>query len=177
MSIGDTPAAPATPRRAPRWLTGLLIVSLAFNLFVIGAVIAHHFGWREGGMRHARFASPAFTQLLPRRFFSDLGEERRRELVALMQAHRREFRRDQGELKDSAQAVAEALAAEPFDAARLDQALDDFAGRGRALVDMGAAIAKEVAGKLTPEERKMLAEHLRKRSERRARKPAKDKDD
>jgi len=152
------------------WLSALLIVSLAFNLFVLGAVIAHHIWDRHHG---DRINGPGFTQLLPHRFFAELSDSRRDELVKLIRQHRHEFGRGRAKLRQAARAVADALEAEPFDQAKLDQALQDFAKTGHALIDMGASVAQDVVSHLTPAERKKLAERLKLRSRAGSRLPTK----
>jgi uncharacterized membrane protein len=166
MTAPDTPQAdpPAQVRSRPSWLMAVLVVSLAFNLFVIGAVAAHHLWWRDDGHRMGRISGPGFTQLLPRRFFAEISADRRNELQALMREHRNEFRDGRHALRVAARAVADALDAEPFDQARLDAALHDFTESGHALIDMGAKVAGDVISRLSADERKNLAEQLLLRS-------------
>ena len=146
------------------WFSVILVVSLAFNLFVIGAVVAHHIWDRHNGHHGDRIAGPGFTQLLPRRFFAQLADDRRDELVKLIRQHRHEFSQGRTKLRQDARAVADALEVEPFDQAKLDQALQGFAKTGHTLIDMGASVAQDVVSRLTPAERKELAEQLKLRS-------------
>ena len=142
------------------WLSAILVVSLAFNLFVIGAVAAHHIWDRRHAHHVGRISGPGFTQLLPRRFFAELADGRRDELRTLIRQHRHEFSQGRTRLRQTARAVADALGAEPFDQAKLDQALQAFAKTGHSLIDMGASVAQDVISRLTPAERKKLAEQL-----------------
>jgi uncharacterized membrane protein len=166
MSVPQSPET-GQPQEQPRrrgWLMAVLVVSLALNLFVIGAIAAQHMGWRDGDRRVGRMIGPGFTQLLPRRFFFEISNDRRHELRTLMRGHRGEFRDGRNELRLAARSVADALAAEPFDQARLDAALQTFAAGGHSLIDIGVKVAREVVSGLTAEERKLLAKQLLRRS-------------
>lgn len=177
MSVPQSPeiGQPRELARRPGWLMAILVVSLAFNLFVIGAIAAHHMWWRNGGMRMGHIVGPGITQLLPRRFFSEISDDRRHELQALMRGHRREFRDGRNALRLAARSVADTLAAEPFDQTRFDAALRTFTNAGHSLIDMGVKVAQEVVSGLTAEERKLLAEQLLRRSMGRTKKSAKKK--
>ena len=71
-----------TPKRSwfqtwPHWTMFLLVASLAVNL-VIGAAAGMRYFYPD---RLERWSGASFTQLLPRRFLSDLPEDRRREFL------------------------------------------------------------------------------------------------
>jgi len=157
------PEAPATSqdKRPSRngWLKVALVVSLAFNLFVIGAVGAHRYLW-EHHRHHGPLGRPAFTQLLPRSFFFEMADKRRDELRTVMRAHRPAFFDGRTKMRLAARDVAGALSSEPFDQARFDKALQGFAATGHALIDTGMKVVADVVGHLTPEERKKLGEQL-----------------
>lgn len=140
------------------WWKAALVVSLAFNLFVIGALGARHYWWEHHHRGHLR--GPPFTQLLPRPFFFSLADKRRDELRALMRAHRPEFFAGRANMSLAARDVAAALVAEPFDQARFDKALQGFAASGHALMDTGMKVVADVVGHLSPDERKKLGEQL-----------------
>ena len=144
--------------RAGWWKAGL-VVSLAFNLFVIGAVGARHYWW-EHHHHHRPLDRPAFTQLLPRPFFFALADERRDELRTLMRTHRQDFFAGRMHMRLAARNVADALVAEPFDQARFDKALQDFAATGHTLMDTGMTVVSDVVAHLTPAEKKKLGDEL-----------------
>lgn len=144
--------------RAGWWKAGL-VVSLAFNLFVIGAVGAHRYWW-EHHRHHGPLRGPAFTQLLPRPFFFGLADKRRDELRMLMRSHRQEFLDGRARMRLAARNVADALDAQPFDQARFDKALQAFAVTGHTLIDTGTEVVADVVGHLTPDEKKKLGEQL-----------------
>ena len=160
MTVPETPAAGRDTRPSRcGWLKAGLVVSLAFNLFVIGAVSAHRYWW-EHHRHHGLLRGPAFTQLLPRPFFFGLADKRRDELRMLMRAHRQEFFDGRGRMRLAARDVADALDAQPFDQARFDKALQAFAATGHTLIDTGAEVVADVVGHLTPDEKKKLGEQL-----------------
>jgi uncharacterized membrane protein len=135
--------------RPPRWLYPLLIVSLAANLLIAGAV--------AGGMwrfRHHHGGGPGERGLMG--FVRQLPSDRQAVLGNAIGEDKEKLKTFKQELQDGWAAVNAALGAEPFDKERLKAATAKTAeGRAR----MQAAIADalvELADKLTPNERKQL---------------------
>ncbi len=152
---------PAPKPKPMRWVVPLLVVSLAANLLVAGILVAGYFRPPPG----ERMGSPSsFSQILPRSFMRELPEARKVEVRAVFAKHRDAYREDKRALRDSALAVADSLAREPFDLARAQSAIETYGARSRELVDLGMTVASEVVDKLAPEERKALAERIRNRS-------------
>lgn len=162
MTAADAGATPPPPPRQRRWLLPLLVVSLAANLLVAGIVVANQF--RPQPRPQERMSPPSFSQILPRSFITEMPQARRQELRQVFEAHKASFRDDKRALRDSALAVADSLAREPFDAALAKAAIDEYGTRSRALVDLGMTVASEVVDRLGPEERKVLASRIRDRS-------------
>ena len=157
---GRGPLKPAASG-ARRWLMPLLVISLAFNLVIVGAALSGRF-WPmhdEQGGRHRS------VDLLPRSFFGDLDDERREELAAVFRARKPEFRDERRALREAASALADALERDPFDAQQAQSAIVEHAGRSRRLIDLGATIAADLVEALTPEERRALAQAIRQRLE------------
>ncbi len=161
MTAPGSSDADQTPKETSRtgWLKAALVVSLAFNLFVIGAIGAHHW-WHEGHRHYGRISGPGFAQLLPRPFFAELTDKRRDELRALMHAHRQEFGDARKQMRLAARDIAGALVAEPFDQALFDKALKAFVATGHSFIDLGVGVAGDVVAQLTPDERKKLGGQL-----------------
>jgi uncharacterized membrane protein len=157
--MSDTPAAPA---RRWTWRDVLLVASLAINLAVLGIVAAQYMR-KE---RAVRLMGPAYNELLPRAFVQALPEARRAEVVAAMRDSRRDFREQRRELRAAALKVADALDAEPFDAAGLDRAVDAYRAEVGDLVTQGTGFALATFRTLSPPERKLVAEKLRQRARR-----------
>ena len=160
----DISSAPPAKRRWS-WWSALLVASLALNLLVGGAIAAR-FIFPE---RAERMAGLNFAQLLPRPFFGDLSRERRRELLDILKAYRDGFRGGRDAMRAETLKIADALAAEPYDAKATEAAVKGFAGIGNGIVAEGAKAALDVLNRLTPEERKLLAQRLRERGEGRKR--------
>jgi uncharacterized membrane protein len=161
MTVPDQPApAPSRPQRRWSWWSILLIGSLALNCLLAGAIAARWYTEE----RIERFTGASYTQLLPRRFMADLPAERRKQLFALLGAHRKDFRDGRGRLRAASLVIADALEREPFDPELLNRALDGFAGEAAGLIGRGSDVAREIIASLTPEERKMLGKRIRERA-------------
>lgn len=160
MSDTATPAAPSGGRM--NWLKAALVASLAVNLLFVGAVAARWYAG-HGPERYARLTQ---TQLIPRQFFRDLDRDRRMELLSVFRASDRQVRDGRRAVKAQVLALADALEAEPYDAARARAAVAAFTARSEDLFATGSTSALTLLGMLTPEERKLMAQHLRARDER-----------
>ena len=66
---------------------------------------------------------------------------------------------------------ADALEAEPYDPARVKAAVANFTARSEALFVTGGEAAMAVFDQLSPEERRLMAQHLRNREDRGRGKP------
>jgi hypothetical protein len=153
-----------TPKRSwfrtwPHWTMFLLVASLAINLLVAGAVGMRYF-YPD---RLERWSGASFTQLLPRRFLSDLPEDRRREFLDLLKSRREAFRQSRAGMRDVALRFAEALERNPYDEAQTTQAVQDFTKLSTQMVDSGTLVTLQMVQKLTPEERLQLAQRVRER--------------
>lgn len=159
-----TATAPQTPRkRRWSWVWLALLVSLALNLAVVAAIVAHNV-WGEPGHHHSRISGPGYTQILPRAFFRQLDGERREQLVGELREHRSEFRGLRRGLREKTRAIAAALRAEPFDQSALERAMADFEQASGGMITRGGEIARELFAKLTPQERKLMADEIERKS-------------
>jgi len=154
--------APGRFANWPHWTMFLLVVSLAANLVIAGAAGMRYF-YPE---RLERWSGASFTQLLPRRFLSDLPEERRREFLDLLKSRRDAFRDARSGMRDVALRFAEALERNPYDEAQVTAAVQDFTKLSNDMVDSGTLVTVQIVQKLTPEERLLLAQAVRDRIER-----------
>jgi hypothetical protein len=156
-------SAPETPPRSPRrWLKAALIASLAVNLLFIGAGVARF----VVGEAPERVAGLSQVQLIPRKFFSELEGPRKAELLGVFRSFGPAFRDGRKAARNEVSALATALEAEPYDPARVKAVVDAFSGASEALVAQGGQAALTLIEKLSPEERKLLAQHIRQRGER-----------
>jgi uncharacterized membrane protein len=159
--MSDQPSAVAVPRRRIPWFTILLVASLALNLLVGGAIAAR-FVFPERIERLMGIEA----QLVPRRFLADLSRERRKELLAVIKSYRASFKDGREQLRTAASGLADALAAEPYDAAKTLAAINTVEQAGQGMIAQGSKLAVDVIGGLQPDERKALAQRLRERSSR-----------
>lgn len=158
----DTRTPPGRFANWPHWTKFLLVASLAVNLLIAGALGMRYF-YPE---RMERWSGASFTQLLPRKFMSDLPEERRREFLDLLKSRRDTFRESRADMRDVALRFAEALERNPYDEAQVAAAVQDFTRLSTQMVDSGTLVTLQIVQKLTPEERILLAQHVRDRIER-----------
>lgn len=151
--------APKTRRWSWLWIT--LIASLAINLAVVAAIVAHS---AVGPHRHRSITGPGFTQILPRAFFRELGSDRRDELVGELRGHRKGFRALRKSLREKARDVASALRAEPYDEAAVTKALEVYEVEAQTMVGRGRNIAENFFKRLTPDERKQIADQIERKT-------------
>jgi Spy/CpxP family protein refolding chaperone len=159
----DTATAPPSTPVARRigLLKIALVVSLALNLVFIGAAAARYF---VGGPPE-RMPYMSQMQFFPRKFFGELDRGRRLELLKVFKDYGPEFREGRRKSREEIVDLAAALEAEPYDQARVQAAVDAFSANGTRLMTTGGRAAMTLIAKLTPEERKLLARHIRQREE------------
>ena len=148
--------------RAPTNL--LLIVSLTLNLFAIGAGVgAGVVMWRAGQLRAESGAStsPATGTSLWA-VSRKLTPAHRTALQNYLRATGDDLAESIHRLRTLRRHAAEALAAEPYDAAKAERALSEAqAGAGAIRARLSTGLGKLVAD-FTPEERRLLAEPIEK---------------
>ncbi|MCA3574679.1 MAG: periplasmic heavy metal sensor [Aestuariivirga sp.] len=164
--MSDTGTAVPPPVSAPArsfpWLKAALIASLAVNLLFIGAGVAR-FLVKEPSDRISGLSQ---VQLIPRKFFGELEGARKAELLGVFRDMRPAFREGRRAAREDIALLAAALEAEPYDAARVRAAVEGFTTRSERLVASGGEAALTLIAKLTADERKLLAKHIRQRAER-----------
>lgn len=148
--------------KAFSWLKAALVVSLAVNLLFIGAGVTR-FVMREPP---GRVAGLSQVQIIPRKFFGELDGPRKAELLGMFRQMSPSFRDGRRALRADLASLAEALDAEPYDASRVQAAVDSFSAHSQGLAASGSQAALKFIGMLTPEERKLLATHIRQRDGR-----------
>ena len=154
-------APPATPTRGVSWLKIVLVLSLSLNLLFIGAAAARFF------VHHPpeRITGISQMQLVPRRFFGELDRSRRLELLGVFKEFRGEFREGRKAARQQMVNLATVLEREPYDEAAVRAVVDAFSKTSSDLIGQGGHAALTFIGKLTPEERRLLAKHIRLRDE------------
>jgi uncharacterized membrane protein len=159
---GTTTKSRYWPFERSRWWLALLIASLALNLFIAGAMTTR-FLTREGPQR---FIGASYTQLIPRRFFSEIPSDRRRALLDILRQYRKDFRADREGTEATAAKLADALVAQPYDVAKVKLVVSEFASQSGKLAARGGDAALDIIALLSPEERKVLADAIRDRASR-----------
>lgn len=160
--MSDTGMTPSPmPRRPVNWMKWGLIASLAVNLLFVGAGVARFLvvGPPE------RVSRSTQMQLIPRHFFGELDRPRRAELLGVFRSFDKDFRAGRRGARLEIATLAAALEAEPYDASKVQAAVEAFAAQSEALVGTGNKAALQLIEKLKPEERKLLATELRQRDE------------
>jgi hypothetical protein len=163
MTAEAQDAADASSRLNRRWPMALLVVSLALNLIVAGALAVRFFAPE----RFERYTGSGYSSLIPRKFLSDLPADRRKELGDLLRRNRGEFRKDFAEMRKLATQLADALEREPYDEAAAVAAIQAHAKVVDGMIDRGAAVTIDIVHRLSPAERKLLAGRIRERTEHR----------
>lgn len=137
-----------------KWVLAALIVSLCVNLFLLGGMAGglFHAPWRKGDRMPSFVMITVPDDLKPviREQFKKSSPEAKAAREALKQ-----------EMTAKKQRVADALAAEPFDRARLETELLEFAKTFGGMMERGHRRIAEIAAELTPEQRRLWAEGWR----------------
>lgn len=149
------------PSSARIWL----VLSLALNLFMAGAIASYLFVGRDHG--HHRGAPWRGHSLHPRVLRKLLPEQDQPVLDAILQAHRPRIRERVKALRDARGAVAQAMRAEPFERRQLEAALTGLRSRETEMAEAAQAMALELAARVSPEGRARLAEQMKPRKFRR----------
>lgn len=154
-----TAGAGRAPRRlaaAPRWLIGAAAISLCLNLAFIGLV---------AGL-HAKGGPPGLDGLdlgAIRRAAGDLEPEARREMRAVFEARRPAIRAAARAAGRARAALADAIAATPYDAARVSAALAEMREARLTAADQAIGGFEEALARLDDDARAVLAERLARR--------------
>jgi uncharacterized membrane protein len=145
------------PSLRSRWWALVLGLSLMINLGIGGAIIGHLVNKRQ--MEH--MVRDGFVQLVPRKFFDDLPEPRRKELMRFLRDSRHEFKAMRDASQITALQLADAL--DNYDPAKVKAVIDSFATGGESMAARSGTVVMEMIAKLSPEERKQLAIAIRDR--------------
>lgn len=144
------------PDSGRRWLKLALVASVALNLVVVGAGVTRFF--MPGPPD--RMVMGSQMQLFPRKFFAELERPRRIELLRVFRGYDPAFREGRAAARAQIKELAAALDAVPYDAAKVQAAVEGFTARSASLAASGGDAALTLIGQLTPEERKLLARQL-----------------
>lgn len=174
MSAVETPPQNPPPRGA-NWLKFALVLSLAVNLLFVGGAAARYYTHGHGPPE--RISGISQMQLIPRRFLGDLGRDRRSELLKVFRQFAPSFKDGRRAVRKDALKLAAALEAEPYNDAQVKTVIDGFSTRSGDLMRAGGEAALKVISMLSPDERRLLARHIRMRDDGSRRKGGSGKDD
>lgn len=151
----------ASPQRWP-WMRILLVLSLAFNLAIIGLVAGHVFG--DGPDRRSPDAGLW-------RYGAAMPEPHRRAMLRAMREDRPNWEGARTGLRESRARLADALVAEPFDPGAVAAVLAAERALLGALAERGGAILVAAVERMTDEERRAYAAALMEERRRDGRPP------
>ena len=132
-----------------RWaivLLTLFVLSIGLNLFGLGIVAARHAIDRE---------TPGFLRIIAV-IMAPFPREIRRDLRLSVIEDRREFIAAASELRDARQQAFEAMRAEPFDAAALEEAMFRVRERGLVIQELAQTRLIRVLAESDPEARQKI---------------------
>lgn len=140
-----------------RWVGWVLIVSLALNLFLAGIVGMRY--WRE------HFRPPPDRAMMGPvgRITQGLPESGRAKVKAAMDATREQYREQGREFRRARGEAIQALAAEPYDRAKVEASFAEARRRADAMSAIMQSALIEASARLTAEERKAFRERLAER--------------
>lgn len=145
---------------ARRWLVVGLTASVVVNLLLIGFLIG-----RVSGMPRAH-SFQANTQASIAWMMRNLPEERREVLRPDAREHFRRIRPELRALREAQRRLFSVLTAEELDLENLDAVIGELRTRSDSIQRGNLELLGELAGKLTLEERRILAEGLMRRPKR-----------
>lgn len=133
-----------------KWLLGGAIASLCLNLFLVGGMIA---GRMHGPMGGPEGKGGMIMATVPPELKDIIREK--------LKARGPEFQAARNDIRLIKVQVADALAAEPFDAAKLDAALAELEKSAGTILHLSQQGLSKIATELTPEQRHQWAEGWR----------------
>lgn len=159
--MSDNPAAAAAPRGAklPRWVTVLLVASLAVNLLVVGVVAGAIWHFKRAQAASADGVPPGIAHLA-----RGLTAEKREKVHGLFRDAQPALKSLRREVHQARRAADEAFSADTFERARLEAAQTRQLDAERNLRAGYQRIYREVGGLLDLEERRGL---VKERNDRR----------
>lgn len=151
-----------------RWRL-VLVASLAVNLFILAALSTAWLGGRGWlpFVRSAERSARLVGMPNPRQLRAALDERHRAALDEALEAHGPEIRQRVRDLAAARLAVAEAIRAEPFDQARLEDALAQLRAQEAAVAVATQGMVVDLVGRLDAEGRARVAELVSFRRQRR----------
>ena len=144
-----------------KFLTAVLVLSLATNLFIFGAI--GYYGYELRGLaKDGQWISKKVDRV-ENRFLRHLDEEDRRFARGVFDQRRPALRAAFSDLRDARHDVGIALRAEQPDAAQLTAAIDKSQHAADMVNKTVHGVLRDLAQGLSPEARAKIGQHLRDR--------------
>ena len=151
----ETPA----PRRR-RWLVPLLVVSLALNLLVAGAILGRSFS-PEAHRGKDRVAGP-LRSVVGEPFVRALSREDRQALLADIRREGPRIRKNRESLRDQVEAFLAALRSDPFEPDVVRRLLEDQRSVAQSRQELGEVLLLNRLSAMSDDERAAYADRLEK---------------
>jgi uncharacterized membrane protein len=165
MSV-ENQAEPA--RKAPRWMKVILVISLALNLLIFGAIGARFaFGPAFGPSRG--LGAPGVMLMEGRRMMRKLPPQRRRALREIFRMHRMELREHRRKIAKARASLARQMAQDKLDMAAYKAELVKMQQAEAQGYETVMRMRGDFLNALTKAERQMFARNLLKHKDRRPR--------
>lgn len=157
-----TDHTPSPAHRAPLWMKLLLVVSLALNGLVVGAVVSYQGSnkTRPDYRDQSEIKLPAARSLGP--VGRALSREDHRSISEALRNDRQSLRQVQREIRGLNRALVEAVTAEVFDRAAVEDIFDQQREAGARIARKGQSHLLDRLEQMTVEERIAFAERLKK---------------
>lgn len=158
----DAPADGGTSRSGTgRWLKLALVVSLALNLAVIGAVASRWVGhgWNHDH-RHGRGAQALHMPPGMRLYARAMPDAARERLLAEVAARDETWIQGRAALRDRVDEMVQALRAEPLEPARLAELMAAQHAAMASMINEGQRLMVEQIAAMSPGDRGLFADRL-----------------
>jgi len=150
---------PPPERRAPRWMTALLVVSLALNLLIagafLGAALRHDRGWD-----HGRPSGEISRDLGRTPFVAALDAEDRRAIGRRLMRDAGPLRENRAELRERFDRLLAALRAETFERATVEALLAEQRAAGARRLEIGERAILDRLDEMSTDARRAYADRL-----------------
>jgi len=155
MPSDRTPVQPDSRRR---WLTGLLFVSLAANVFLLGLFggrLSHMYDWFDRRPEYAERMGPMAGRALEH-LVGPLSAADREIVWDTVRSHADELQQIYRSVHEQRQFVAQLLRADKFDRKAVDDAFSELRRRTDAMQQTLQAAVADAVAKLSPTARRQL---------------------
>lgn len=145
------------PERSQRLWKVILVLSLALNVAILGAVLGATWRSQDDGRR-----LPALNRDIGSLYLRALGPEHRRELGRKLRPSSKKGKAARAEIAQGFEQAIAVLRAEPFDRTALEQIMQDHAQRSELRMQEARAVLLDHLIRIGPDERAAYADRIEK---------------